>query len=97
MSMKQAKAFIEKMKTDEAFHDRIMAIEDADKRLKAIPLEGFECTTNDINLLYTACELAIEEYEHAITRAGGVCTNNCYDVRSNCCPSYVGSYTLKCT
>ena len=49
MSVEQAKAFIEKMKTDEAFREKIMAIETPEERLKAIGAAGFECTGEEIN------------------------------------------------
>ena len=49
MSAEQATAFIEKMKTDEAFRERIMAIETPQDRLKAIIAAGFECTGEEIN------------------------------------------------
>ncbi|WP_449258115.1 Nif11-like leader peptide family natural product precursor [Chlorobium limicola] len=49
MSVEQAKAFIEKMKTDEAFREHIMAIETPEERLEAIGEAGFECTGEEIN------------------------------------------------
>jgi len=49
MSVEQAKAFIERMKTDEAFREKIMAIETPEERLKAIAAAGFECTGEEIN------------------------------------------------
>ncbi|WP_449258117.1 Nif11-like leader peptide family natural product precursor [Chlorobium limicola] len=49
MSVEHAKAFIEKMKTDEAFRDKIMAIETPEERLKVIGAAGFECTLEEIN------------------------------------------------
>ncbi|ABB23751.1 Nif11-like leader peptide family natural product precursor [Pelodictyon luteolum] len=49
MSVEQAKAFIEKMKTDEAFREKIMAIETPEERLKAIGSAGYECTGEEIN------------------------------------------------
>ncbi|KAA6232580.1 Nif11-like leader peptide family natural product precursor [Chlorobium phaeovibrioides] len=49
MSVEQAKAFIEKMKTDEAFREKIMAIVTPEERLKAIGAAGFECTGEEIN------------------------------------------------
>ncbi|NTU68884.1 MAG: Nif11-like leader peptide family natural product precursor [Chlorobiaceae bacterium] len=49
MSVEQAKAFIERMKTDEAFFEKIMAIETPEERLKAIGAAGFECTGEEIN------------------------------------------------
>jgi len=49
MSVDQARAFIEKMKSDEAFCDRIMAIEAVDARLAAARDAGFEFTETEIN------------------------------------------------
>ena len=49
MSAEQAKAFIEKMKTDEAFREKVMSIEDAAGRIACIQSEGFECTEEEIN------------------------------------------------
>ncbi|WP_449258116.1 Nif11-like leader peptide family natural product precursor [Chlorobium limicola] len=49
MSVEHAKAFIERMKTDEAFREQIMAIETPEERLKAIGAAGFECTGEEIN------------------------------------------------
>ncbi|NTU54154.1 MAG: Nif11-like leader peptide family natural product precursor [Chlorobiaceae bacterium] len=49
MSTEHAKAFIEKMKTDEAFREKIMAIETPEERLKAIGAAGFPCNGEEIN------------------------------------------------
>ncbi|TCD47034.1 Nif11-like leader peptide family natural product precursor [Chlorobium sp. N1] len=49
MSREQAKAFIERMKTDDAFHRKIMAIEDPEERIACIRSEGFSCTADEIN------------------------------------------------
>ena len=49
MSVEQAKAFIVRMKTDEAFREKVMAIEDAAGRIACIRGEGFECTEEEIN------------------------------------------------
>ena len=49
MSVDQARAFIEKMKSDEAFCDRIMAIEAVDARLAAARDAGFVFTETEIN------------------------------------------------
>ncbi|NTU54158.1 MAG: Nif11-like leader peptide family natural product precursor [Chlorobiaceae bacterium] len=49
MSVEQAKAFIEKMKTDEAFREKVMNIEDAAGRIACIQNEGFSCTAEEIN------------------------------------------------
>lgn len=49
MSIEQAKAFSERMKTDEAFHEKVMAIDDAAGRIAFIQAEGFYCTAGEIN------------------------------------------------
>ena len=49
MSLEQAQAFIERMKADEAFREKVMAIEDAAGRLAFIQSEGFECTVEELN------------------------------------------------
>ena len=49
MSVEQAKAFIERMKTDDAFSEKVMAIDDAAGRLACIRGEGFACTAEEIN------------------------------------------------
>lgn len=48
MSLDQARAFIEKMKSDEAFRDRILAIIDVDARLAAASCAGFEFTEAEL-------------------------------------------------
>ena len=53
MSVEQAKAFIERLKTDEAFREKVMAIDDAAGRIACIRGEGFECTEEEINEVAT--------------------------------------------
>ncbi|MEI6692060.1 MAG: Nif11-like leader peptide family natural product precursor [Chlorobium sp.] len=66
MSLDQAKAFIEKMKSDDAFRERVMAIEDVAGRLVCIQSEGFACTEAEIQAV--AGELRDEDLDSA---AGG--------------------------
>ncbi len=66
MSLDQARAFIEKMKSDEAFRNRIMAIEDVAERFVLIKNEGFDCSEVEIKEL--AGELSDDELDKA---AGG--------------------------
>ena len=77
MSVEQAKAFIERMKADEAFREKVMAIEDAAGRLACIQGEGFECTAEEIN------EAAAEGsgFNEAV---GGVALRNASGHNSNC-------------
>jgi predicted ribosomally synthesized peptide with nif11-like leader len=57
MSVEQAKAFVEKMKADEAFRAKVMAVEDADARMALSAAEGFDCTAEEIHSLQELREL----------------------------------------
>jgi predicted ribosomally synthesized peptide with nif11-like leader len=48
MSQEQARACIEKMKTDEAFRAKVLAVEDVTARVALINAEGFECSEAEI-------------------------------------------------
>jgi len=48
MSEEQAQAFIAKMKTDEAFHAKVMAVEDVAAHQRLIDDEGFDCAVEEI-------------------------------------------------
>ena len=48
MSLDHARAFIQKMKTNEAFRKSIMAIEDVDVLLAVAKSEGFEITDAEL-------------------------------------------------
>ena len=49
MTTKSIQDFIRKMKSDNLFHDRILAIEDVDERLAVIKSEGFEFTEEELS------------------------------------------------
>ena len=51
MSEDQAKAFVEKMKSDEAFRARVMAEEGVAARMALIGAEGFDCSVEEIGAL----------------------------------------------
>ena len=51
MSGDQAKAFIERMKSDEAFRAKVMAEEDVEARMALISAEGFDCSAEEIGAL----------------------------------------------
>ena len=51
MSKEAAQAFVEKMKSDEAFRARVMAEEDVEARLVLIGTEGFDCSAEEIGAL----------------------------------------------
>ena len=66
MSLDQARLFIERMKSDEAFRNRIIAIEDVDARLVAASEAGFEFTKEELKDVHG--ELSDDELDQA---AGG--------------------------
>jgi predicted ribosomally synthesized peptide with nif11-like leader len=49
MSQKAAKAFFEKIKTDEKFRKKVMAAENDADRMSIIKAQGFDCTAEEIN------------------------------------------------
>ena len=48
MSTEQAQAFIERMKSDEAFRARVLAEEVVAARMEIISAEGFDCGAEEI-------------------------------------------------
>jgi predicted ribosomally synthesized peptide with nif11-like leader len=63
MSLDSAKAFIEKMKSDAAFKERVLGVEDVAERLSLISSEGFDCTEEEIKQV--SGELSEEELYYA--------------------------------
>ena len=59
-----SKAFLEKLKTDEAFRARVMAVEDVNARMALIGAEGFDCSAAEIEAV--SQELAESELEPVI-------------------------------
>jgi len=51
MSEEQAKAFVEKMRSDDAFRAKVMAEEDVEARMALIGAEGFDCSAEEIGAL----------------------------------------------
>jgi len=49
MSIESAKAFIERMKTDEDFPKKVLECEDSESRMAAIKCAGYDCTQEEIN------------------------------------------------
>lgn len=52
MSLDRARACLEKMKTDRAFCDKILAIEGVAERIELIKAEGFACTRDEIETVW---------------------------------------------
>ena len=56
MSVEQAKAFIDRMKSDPAFRERVIAIPDVKTRIAFINDEGFKCTGDELNEIQSQFE-----------------------------------------
>ncbi len=48
MSQQAAQACVERMKTDDAFREKVMAAESIDERMEIINAAGFTCTADEI-------------------------------------------------
>ncbi|WP_294344179.1 Nif11-like leader peptide family RiPP precursor [Prosthecochloris sp.] len=51
MSLDQAKAAINKIKTDSSFRDQVMSIVDVSKRIEHLNKAGFQCTLEELDQL----------------------------------------------
>ncbi|UZJ40381.1 Nif11-like leader peptide family RiPP precursor [Prosthecochloris sp. SCSIO W1101] len=51
MSLDQAKAAINKLKTDSSFRDEIMSIVEVNKRIERLNKAGFQCTFEELDQL----------------------------------------------
>ena len=51
MSQQDAQAFIERMKSDDAFREAVIRLEEMESRIAFINREGFDCTLDEISLL----------------------------------------------
>ena len=67
MSIESATAFIERLKTDEAFRDRVKAAEDKEARIALVKEEGFDFSDVDIR----AVEEELTEVELDAVAGGG--------------------------
>ena len=48
MSQEAARAFVEKMRSDEAFSAKVTAVEDEAERVRLVNAEGFACSADEI-------------------------------------------------
>ena len=85
MSLDQARLFIEKMKSDEAFAKRVMAIGDVAARLACIQSEGFACSEAEIKEV--SGELTDDELDPAAGGVGIIVGTN-----GGCCHCLEGGY-----
>ena len=70
MSMESAKAFMERMKTDEDFRNNVTACKDGETRMKYVEEAGFDFTAEDMELV--RAELSDEDIT-AISGGEQVC------------------------
>lgn len=71
MSTEAANAFVERMKTDEEFQKRILAIKDAEERRVVACAEGYKFTADEYK---EAAEVLSEDELDEV--AGGICLLN---------------------
>ena len=60
MSKEASQAFIERMKSDEAFRGRVLAEEGVEARMALIVAEGFDCSAEEIASLQELSEAELE-------------------------------------
>ena len=68
MSIDSAKAYVERMKTDEGFRKKVLECKDAKTRMELVKAEGFDFTEVDIKVV--AAEVGEAELGHVIGGAG---------------------------
>ena len=82
MSLEQATALIEKMKSDKSFHASIMALTNADEKMAKWKAEGFNCTVDDIKALHAISSKA--DYNKGSLplswQCKGPCHTKCADI-----------------
>ncbi|MEI6692200.1 MAG: Nif11-like leader peptide family natural product precursor [Chlorobium sp.] len=76
MSLEQAKLFVDKLKSDTAFRERVTAIEHGPARLAFIRSEGFQCTETEIKEVLG--ELSDNDLDQA---CGGIYKNYSYTIQ----------------
>jgi predicted ribosomally synthesized peptide with nif11-like leader len=79
MSLVQATALIERMKSDKTFHDSILASGCPNERMAKWSAEGFDCTIEDIKALQTVfTKVEVQKGSLPLTwQAGGPCHTKC--------------------
>ena len=85
MSIESARAYMDRLKTDAAFRERVAAAGDKEARAALVEAEGFAFSAEDINAV--ADELSEDELESAV---GGF--NECHRARESltCYTDYSG-------
>jgi predicted ribosomally synthesized peptide with nif11-like leader len=75
MSIESAKAFMERLKTDEEFNNRVGAAKDQEARMALVKAEGFDFSAEDIKVLKD--EMTDEELSNVNGGGGDKCGWDC--------------------
>lgn len=81
MSVESAKAFIQKVKTDEEFKKKSSQFTDGAERLKFAKAEGFEFTPEEVAKVKEEQGLSDEELEGVAGGCGHGCLTNIGDIQ----------------
>jgi len=82
MSVEHAKMFVERMKSDGAFGERIIAAKNVGERLSLAKNEGIECSVADVEQLQAVCvDASLPSESLPLSwQCKGPCHTKCADV-----------------
>lgn len=80
MSIVSAKAFVEKVSSDEDFKNKLSALKDAEARVKFVEAEGFDFTTKELAQVKEEQGLTDEELDNVAGGCGHVCLKDLGDL-----------------
>ena len=80
MSIDSAKAYVERMKSDEEFRKKVLECKDGKKRMELVKVEGFDFTEADIKVV--SAVLDDKELEKIVGGHNGAC----WTLKENICP-----------
>lgn len=81
MSIQSAKKFIERMKTDEDFAEKVIACKDSGERLAFVKKEGFDFTKAEVDA--AANEISDDEL-YEVAGGGNACWDDKPQTRRQC-------------
>jgi len=72
MSIESARAYVDKMKNDENFRNKVLACENAEKRMEFVKTQGFDFSQEEINSIFPS--LSNGDLQRV---AGGITNSGC--------------------
>jgi predicted ribosomally synthesized peptide with nif11-like leader len=81
MSVISAKAFIEKVKDDEDFREKLGELKDGKERMEFIKAAGFDFTKEEIAKIKEEEGLTDEELDNVAGGCGGACIRKIYELQ----------------